>query len=340
MTTGDPFAEFERRLPPVPDVTADNKEIVAARYKALLDRYVAEVARDEDQVKRERENKSALFKAFHETLREIAKGRAGQRTALGELVQKASAAIVTLYTGVLAVAFTAADNPLPLRGIYAAVFLGAAVALSTGYVAFLTQPRRTRIQQPARSSARARVLAQTQTLVDWVSSGILERAAFLRSSVLALALGLAFLPAPFVTWDGSSGSGSGANGEEPRASPSPEPSPMASPTEVALLPTWPPAPNTPEERALLFQAQLAEISRLRLENHSAQEADETEDPSPDDRRAEWIFGALFVVALLGLGGFFAIDSGKASQWLKKLTPTGRSSNQPAHAAPSDKGNRR
>src|SRR6185437_2340703 len=57
-----------------------------------------------------------------------------------EFVQTASAGLGVLYTGVLTFMFSAADNPLPLRGIIPTFFFAAAVVGATFYLSFLTDP--------------------------------------------------------------------------------------------------------------------------------------------------------------------------------------------------------
>jgi len=74
---------------------------------------------------------------FHDTMTTLAIGSVDRARAGAELVQKASAALVTLYTGVLALVFSVTNNPLPPRGVLAPVFLGLAVVLSTAYIAYL-----------------------------------------------------------------------------------------------------------------------------------------------------------------------------------------------------------
>ena len=77
-----------------------------------------------------------LRKQFHSTIIEVAKGGIERARDSAKYVQTAATAIMAVYTGVLALVFSVTDNPLPLRGAWAAVFLGLAIALATAYLAF------------------------------------------------------------------------------------------------------------------------------------------------------------------------------------------------------------
>ena len=62
-----------------------------------------------------------------QALLDVAKGTLDRARANADLVQKASAALVPLYTGALALAFSVGDHPLPLRGLIPTILLGLAV---------------------------------------------------------------------------------------------------------------------------------------------------------------------------------------------------------------------
>lgn len=82
-----------------------------------------------------------LEKAVHAAYIEIAKGQIDRIQVRADFVQKAAATIVTLYTGVLTLVFAVEKNPLPVRGLIPAIFLGLAIVFSATYFAFVTRPK-------------------------------------------------------------------------------------------------------------------------------------------------------------------------------------------------------
>jgi hypothetical protein len=138
-----------------------------------------------------------LQQSFHENLAEIAKTSLERARSAAELVQKAAGAVVTIYTGLLALVFSVTDNPLPARGTIPALFLGLAIALSTAYVGYLTRAKDTPGPRP-HSSARLYQLRRTATFIIWVRQSVLNRAYWLRGSVISLGFGVLFLPLPFL----------------------------------------------------------------------------------------------------------------------------------------------
>src|SRR5690349_11136386 len=79
----------------------------------------------------------ANLKEMHGHFYTLASASLERSRFAAETIQKASAAIAALYTGVLALVFSVTDNPLPLRGILAPIFLGLAVVLSSMYLTYI-----------------------------------------------------------------------------------------------------------------------------------------------------------------------------------------------------------
>ncbi len=137
---------------------------------------------------------------FHDTMTTLAIGSVDRARAGAELVQKASAALVTLYTGVLALVFSVTNNPLPPRGVLAPVFLGLAVVLSTAYIAYLEpttgyNPAPTPVLGP-----EPKALERLNTIITTAGDIATRRSVFLRASVVALGFGLAYIVLPFITF--------------------------------------------------------------------------------------------------------------------------------------------
>jgi len=261
-------------------------------YKAKLDvrkkRVEAEISRAQAEVVAELGLNAEYYKAIYEVAKEgIDRARAG-----AELVQKAAAAIATVYTGVLALAFSVASHPLPSRGLIPAAFLALAIVLSTAYLAYLSKPRDVDAPTP-KGSLRENEYERARSFILWTRSGALNRSYALRASVLSLAAALLFLPAPFVA---VSSADAGANAESAA-----ERTPAAG-DDDELATEWPepPAGTEPKLREILYTAQVAEAVELgklaREESASSRRDDET----------GWWAGA-GLIALLVCFGPFAIE---------------------------------
>jgi hypothetical protein len=144
------------------------------------------------------ESEFALAKLFHEKVSDVAAGAVERSRDSAKYVQTASAAIATLYTGVLGLVFSVTDHPLPLRGVLATVFLGLSVALAAAYLAFITTPRRLKMFGGG-ASLTEQQLNRTGFLIKWVNATVRDRRWAIRASVLCLGFGVAFIPAPFVS---------------------------------------------------------------------------------------------------------------------------------------------
>lgn len=181
---------------------------------------------------------------FHQYLLDLAKSSVERARAGADALQKAAAAIATLYTGILGVAFSVANRPLPLRGLLSPVFLGLAVVLSTAYLAYLS-PKEEDIPAPKRDQRYDfAALARTNAFIEATRKTVMRRASVLRGSVLALGMGVAFLPLPFLTFS--------TQAEQQRAA-------------IEAYP-WPAPPTTMANAGLqevLYKARVDEVSRFR-----------------------------------------------------------------------------
>jgi hypothetical protein len=144
------------------------------------------------------ESEFSLAKLFHEKVTEITAGSVERSRDSAKYIQTAAAWIATLYSGLLALVFSVTDNPLPLRGAFAAIFLGFAVALSAAYLAFITTPRKLKLFDGG-SSLTEQQLNRTGFLIKWVNATVRDRRWAIRASVLCLAFGVAFIPAAFIS---------------------------------------------------------------------------------------------------------------------------------------------
>ena len=157
-------------------------------------------ARHTAQSDADRANERALFKSVHDAYISVASDSLQRALQRGTFVVTASSAVVTLYTGILGVRFaTGKGNQLiPARGLIPALYLGAAIALSAAYVAFLKSTTVNISLLPSGIGADV-AEARLQTFIFWTTSGVLDRSWAIRGAVGALALGAATLPLPFLS---------------------------------------------------------------------------------------------------------------------------------------------
>jgi hypothetical protein len=214
--------------------------------KAVLAEKAGNTAAARDMRQSEVETDLGLYTKFHEELMEVAKGAIDRARAGAQTIQTAAATIVTLYTAALALAFSVADRPLPTRALFPGVFLGLAMVLSTVYLAYLSPPKDLKSPDP-HSDWRVATVRRLVFFIKWVRAGAMNKRYWLHASIVALAIAVAWLPAPF-----ESGGKSSADAAD------------AARNAVA----WPPAPDkidgaVADTQNTLFSAQVSEAASLR-----------------------------------------------------------------------------
>lgn len=244
-----------------PDCKANAGEVCKAKLEVRIKRTEQEIARAAAQEAAE----TAVAAEYYKSVFEVAKGAIDRSRSSADTVQKAAAAIVTLYTGVLALAFSVADNPLPGKALFAAILLGVAILFSTAFLAFLpgAEPRReteASTPPPEDQSVGERL---ANMFILWTRRAALARGRLLRASVVALAGAVALMPAPFVT---------------------------ISPAEVAKPDIAWPEPSTNakgniELEKIVYAAQVAEVAEQRKQPLAAE-------------GEEWVWTAACGLALL------------------------------------------
>lgn len=211
-----------------------------------------------EQAKADAEKSKALFdeqialrKAYYDATFEVAKGAIERSRAAAELVQKASSAIVVIYSAVLGFVFSAQGNPLPWRGLLSVFFLGLAVWLSTMARTFLPHGELPTFDKDLEPHYPLRRLDQAppvdfggdslaNNFLRW-SRGVSQRgSAWLRASVIALGVALVFMPIAFINLAGG---------------------------PAAEKPAWPTldanAPANIELQKIVYSAQVAEVAQQR-----------------------------------------------------------------------------
>lgn len=185
-------------------------ELKKARYQAELDDELAVHRADEtsdaadDQLRRDllksaQEAEQTLNKAVHDARLAVAQAAIDRGLSGAEFVRNAAAAIVTLYTGLLGVAYaTGADaTTLPARGLAPAVLLGLALACATAYAALLSRTPNAPAPTPHSDLATFQE-RRLNAFIAWASDIAVGRAYFLHASVFALFFGILLLPVPFI----------------------------------------------------------------------------------------------------------------------------------------------
>jgi hypothetical protein len=214
-------------LPRVPEIPDDAQQPAAvkgaavnAKYSALLDNWKARARDPEEEEKRlrvladsredtalattvARQNaevaaEAALLQSMQTAYVEVAK------TSLDRAITRASfmtgliAAISTTYVALLGLVYGIGEKPTPLPGkaMIPVVFFGIALVLASFYVAFLRRNVKPRNLLP---SGIGGTIAdeRLKTFLDWVFSGVLDRAWALRTSIVAFGIGVVMMPLPF-----------------------------------------------------------------------------------------------------------------------------------------------
>lgn len=207
-----------------------------------------------------------LYLIYQQSLYDVTKGSVDRVRSAAEVVQKAAAAVGTIYAAALGLSFSAADRPLPAHALVPALFLGAALASSTVYLAFLT-PGDMLVEEHSSGVTRVGARQRFRFFLRWTNAIAQQRATWLRVSVLALSVGVAALPMPFVRLsDDHASAGSEID--------------------------WPSHPTGGDAgmNAVLYDAQVAEVAAQRREAREAATMPDTEDT--------WIWWALGVSGAL------------------------------------------
>jgi hypothetical protein len=274
--------ELEKLLAAEENVKAFDRELrkVAQEHEDSLDS--AERTAASELQKAQWDSELGLAKLFHEKISELAGGSIERSRDSAKYVQTAAAWIATLYTGLLALVFSVTEFPLPLRGLYAAVFLGLSVAFAAVYLAFIANPGKLAIYKGG-ASLTEQQMNRTGFLIKWVNVGIRDRRWAIRASVICLALGVAFIPAAFV-----------ANSRP------------ASIPDVPVAPAIPGAipPEVAAAAAKLFERQIGgyeaavDARNKAIEETPTQAASVAEDEQTTNEVALYLFAAGLIFALL------------------------------------------
>ncbi|WP_338751792.1 hypothetical protein [Janibacter alittae] len=233
-----------------------------------------------------------LNKLFHEKVAEVAVGSVERARDNAKFLQIAASAIFAVYTGLLALVYSVTDNPLPLRGAWAGVFIGLSIAFATAYLTFLTNGPRMQMTLDPRGGVH-RQYSRTAGLIAWISASVNRRTYAIRAAVISLLFGVLFMTAPFVS----------------SAVPVPEvprPTPPSVPEEVDDAFTGP--------AFELFESQIEDYRNAVAARSSALDAAEeaarerADQESTLNEWATWLAVLALVVVLLGPDAYARIES--------------------------------
>lgn len=185
-----------------------------------------------------KETPETPYEIFWGAVLEYFQGSVERARSGAEFVEKAAASVATVYAGILGLAFSVSDNPLPLRGLIPAVFLGLAIAGAAYYLAY---PSHSASEMTTPDDETGSLEEWTNTFTELTRRMVSRRGWAVRAGIVSLAFGALFLPTPFV--------------KVKTAPPKPA-------TEIR----WPtlPSANLPLQR-ILFIEQVEEAGRLRRE---------------------------------------------------------------------------
>jgi len=233
------------RWPQIPPDWPDVSKVTLEKYRELL------LGAEIDLVKAAKTAEAAPSKTLaddpsetklHDNLATLLVSSVERARDGAKFVETAAAALGTVYTGILAFAFAAASKPLPARGLYSAIFLGLAIVGASFYLAFIQKIRPIgRVEY--RVGKPENVWRRTEYLAAWTGEVARARSWALRAGVVALAFGVAFMPAAFLPNQILVGT--------------------AGASTAKSEPSWPPPPTgiaDPEVAAVLYKAQLDQFT--------------------------------------------------------------------------------
>jgi hypothetical protein len=271
-----PADEGLARIPEPPEGPPED-DLTRAHYQAQLDEHAASEALDRDKNKLEAETEWALTRVFHEALMDVSKASVGGANARAESVRTAAGAIGVIYTGVLGLSFSVSDNPLPLRGVVPALFLGIAMLMATAYIAYPVEPAAdTDWPEGGRASAIENQQERTTAFMKWAAGTVRAGEYALRAAVISLGFGIIFLPVAFVSFQ----------------------APQSAVTGPSTL-DWPEPPSLagdPSLQAILYEAQVSEVAALRRA---------ARDSATPESWDDWRVRGLYITATAALVVIFA-----------------------------------
>jgi hypothetical protein len=203
--------------------------------------------------------------------------------AASDTVQKAAAAIATIYTTLVAGLAAFDDRTVGLEWLTPTIFLATAIVASAAHAALLRRPQAGQpIEHDWPEDPQSRVVEHAQDLVQRRNRVALSGAHWLWVAVAALGIGVATLPLPLLQ-----------TSSDPAA------------VEMGTIrPRWPSPRGSSESAMELYKAQLTEVGEVRSQNITLLLEGDADKSSDGSEAALWaLVLGLAIVCLAGLIGF-------------------------------------
>lgn len=185
-------------------------------FKAKLETAKNQILDEIDQQKEIRTNnqneRKSEFDHYYQMTSEIQKGyievskatidRSIQRA---EFLQKVAAAVVSLYTAILALTYAAdktKGNTISILGVIPGFFIGISYLLSAFYVSFITRSKDIE-ETKSDGTLIGEELSQRITFIKWNRATAMKRIPLLQASIISLGIGILFLPIPYIQIPGN-----------------------------------------------------------------------------------------------------------------------------------------
>ena len=140
---------------------------------------------------------AALRTAIQSVYIDVMKGTLDRSITRAQYLSAAAGAIATTYAGLLGLIYSAKDRPLVAWAIAPSLFLAGSFVFAVIYVAFIS---RSVFEDgpliPVGSDGEAE--QRLKRFLHWTNSGVVRRSWALRAAVIALGVGVATMPLPFI----------------------------------------------------------------------------------------------------------------------------------------------
>ncbi len=190
--------------PPLPMIEQNDplSEVKQILYQGRVNAVVAKAAADVEREKAHYASYYANVQTVYNSYIDVAKSGIDRSRTGAEFIEKASSAVGVLYAALIGLIFTvagdkSAGNSLPLRGVVPVLYLGAAIVLAAVYRSIIVKEEGVRGPQPKGNPLEDQQ-EQLLAYLRWCKATVIRRRAFLNASVVSLAIGIVFLPAPFL----------------------------------------------------------------------------------------------------------------------------------------------
>jgi hypothetical protein len=197
---------------PVEIASGDSKaDTTKALYQAQLQLINTQQQGLIDHDKAVRASDYAFHQAVFQAYLDVAKGQIDRSVTRTQFLTTAASAIGTIYAAIIGLSFGLGqpNHTLPAVGIAPAIFLGVSIALAAYYLAYITsqthllnQTITAKTLQHAPILPIQRLFDERNHLIEWVAETVVSRVQWLHAAVISLAIGVIFLPIPFVALPG------------------------------------------------------------------------------------------------------------------------------------------